>query len=105
MINPATEELSVAARQLLIILRPPGCGTRLAGVASHGARAARAGLRRAAEICGRVEEIARLATTEEGKTLAETRIEVGMSDIFEWTPRKGRCAYGRVSTAAVTCTV
>ena len=55
-------------------------------------------LRRAAEILrSRVEEIARLATTEEGKTLAETRIEVGMSaNIFEWYAEEGRRAYGRV---------
>ncbi len=55
-------------------------------------------LRRAAEILrSRAEEIARLATLEEGKTLAETRIEVGMSaNIFEWYAEEGRRAYGRV---------
>jgi succinate-semialdehyde dehydrogenase/glutarate-semialdehyde dehydrogenase len=55
-------------------------------------------LRRAAEILrSRVEDIARLATLEEGKTLTETRIEVGMSaNIFEWYAEEGRRAYGRV---------
>src|SRR4030095_9341083 len=55
-------------------------------------------LRRAAEILrSRVEEIARLATLGEGRTLAEPRIEVGMSaNIFEWYAEEGRRAYGRV---------
>jgi succinate-semialdehyde dehydrogenase/glutarate-semialdehyde dehydrogenase len=55
-------------------------------------------LRKAAEILrSRAEDIARLATTEEGKTLTETRIEVGMSaNIFEWYAEEGRRAYGRV---------
>jgi succinate-semialdehyde dehydrogenase / glutarate-semialdehyde dehydrogenase len=55
-------------------------------------------LRRAAEILrSRTEDIARLATMEEGKTLAETRIEVGMcANIFEWYAEEGRRAYGRV---------
>src|SRR4029453_9880633 len=55
-------------------------------------------LRRAAEILrSRSEEIARLATLEEGKTLTESRIEVGMAaNIFEWYAEEGRRAYGRV---------
>jgi succinate-semialdehyde dehydrogenase / glutarate-semialdehyde dehydrogenase len=55
-------------------------------------------LRRAAEILrSRTEVTARLATMEEGKPLAETRIEVGMSaNIFEWYAEEGRRAYGRV---------
>jgi succinate-semialdehyde dehydrogenase/glutarate-semialdehyde dehydrogenase len=45
----------------------------------------------------RTERIARLATQEEGKTLAETRWEVALSaDIFEWYAEEGRRAYGRV---------
>ena len=55
-------------------------------------------LRRAADLMReRTERIARLATQEEGKTLAETRWEVGLSaDIFEWYAEEGRRAYGRV---------
>lgn len=45
----------------------------------------------------RAESIARLATLEEGKTLAETRVEVGVAaEIFEWYAEEGRRAYGRV---------
>ena len=55
-------------------------------------------LRRAADLLReRTEHIARLATLEEGKTLAETRWEVGLSaDIFDWYAEEGRRAYGRV---------
>jgi succinate-semialdehyde dehydrogenase / glutarate-semialdehyde dehydrogenase len=55
-------------------------------------------LRRAADLLReRTEEIARLATEEEGKVLAETRWEVGLSaDIFDWYAEEGRRAYGRV---------
>jgi succinate-semialdehyde dehydrogenase/glutarate-semialdehyde dehydrogenase len=45
----------------------------------------------------RAETIAQLATLEEGKTLAETRVEVGVAaEIFEWYAEEGRRAYGRV---------
>ena len=45
----------------------------------------------------RGESIARLATMEEGKTLAETRIEVNIAaEIFDWYAEEGRRAYGRV---------
>ena len=45
----------------------------------------------------RKEEIARIATTESGKSIHETRIEVMMSaNIFEWYAEEGRRAYGRV---------
>jgi succinate-semialdehyde dehydrogenase/glutarate-semialdehyde dehydrogenase len=55
-------------------------------------------LKKAAEILrSRSEAIARIATMEEGKVLAETRIEVGMAaEIFEWYAEEGRRAYGRV---------
>ncbi len=55
-------------------------------------------LRRAAELLReRTDHIARLATLEEGKTLAETRWEVALSaDIFDWYAEEGRRAYGRV---------
>jgi succinate-semialdehyde dehydrogenase/glutarate-semialdehyde dehydrogenase len=45
----------------------------------------------------RSEQIARIATLEEGKTLTETRIEVNMAaEIFDWYAEEGRRAYGRV---------
>src|SRR5262249_9236253 len=55
-------------------------------------------LRRAAELLReRADHIARIATREEGKTLAEARIELVMSaEIFEWYAEEGRRAYGRV---------
>ena len=55
-------------------------------------------LRRAADLLReRTETIARIATLEEGKVLAETRWEVGLSaEIFEWYAEEGRRAYGRV---------
>jgi succinate-semialdehyde dehydrogenase / glutarate-semialdehyde dehydrogenase len=55
-------------------------------------------LKHAAELMReRKEEIARIATTESGKSIHETRIEVMMSaNIFEWFAEEGRRAYGRV---------
>jgi len=45
----------------------------------------------------RKDAIARIATIESGKPLAQTRIEVAMSaDIFDWYAEEGRRAYGRV---------
>jgi succinate-semialdehyde dehydrogenase/glutarate-semialdehyde dehydrogenase len=55
-------------------------------------------LKRAADLMReRAEYIARIATIEEGKTLAETRLEtLGSADILEWYAEEGRRAYGRV---------
>jgi succinate-semialdehyde dehydrogenase / glutarate-semialdehyde dehydrogenase len=55
-------------------------------------------LRKAADLLReRTEHIARIATLEEGKTLAETRWEVGLAaEIFDWYAEEGRRAYGRV---------
>ncbi len=55
-------------------------------------------LKKAADLMReRAEEIARIATTESGKSIHETRIEVQMSaNIFEWFAEEGRRAYGRV---------
>jgi succinate-semialdehyde dehydrogenase / glutarate-semialdehyde dehydrogenase len=55
-------------------------------------------LKRAAELLReRKEEIARIATTESGKVIHETRVEVMMSaNIFDWYAEEGRRAYGRV---------
>jgi succinate-semialdehyde dehydrogenase/glutarate-semialdehyde dehydrogenase len=55
-------------------------------------------LKRAADLLrSRAEEIARTATIESGKRIAETRIELAASaNIFEWFAEEGRRAYGRV---------
>jgi succinate-semialdehyde dehydrogenase / glutarate-semialdehyde dehydrogenase len=55
-------------------------------------------LKKAADLIrARVEDIARIATLEEGKTLAEARIEtLSSAEIFEWYGEEGRRAYGRV---------
>ncbi|HXR52452.1 MAG TPA: aldehyde dehydrogenase family protein, partial [Steroidobacteraceae bacterium] len=67
-------------------------------------------LRKAADLLReRVEPIARLATIEEGKALAEARVELNVSaDIMEWYAEEGRRAYGRVlpqRTAGMRMTV
>ncbi len=62
--------------------------------------------RAAALLRERADDIARIATQEEGKTLPEARIELGMAaEIFEWYAEEGRRAYGRVlpQRAAAVC--
>jgi succinate-semialdehyde dehydrogenase/glutarate-semialdehyde dehydrogenase len=58
-------------------------------------------MRKAAEIFrSRAEETARLLTLEQGKPLAEARIEVmAAADIIDWFAEEGRRAYGRVIPA------
>jgi succinate-semialdehyde dehydrogenase / glutarate-semialdehyde dehydrogenase len=55
-------------------------------------------LKKAADLLReRSEQIAVNATREQGKSIIESRIEVGMAaDIFEWYAEEGRRAYGRV---------
>ncbi|MEX3816507.1 NAD-dependent succinate-semialdehyde dehydrogenase [Paraburkholderia sp. BR13439] len=55
-------------------------------------------MRRAAELLReRAEPIARLLTTEEGKPLAEARLEVNScADLIEWFADEARRVYGRV---------
>ena len=67
-------------------------------------------LRKAADLLReRGEAIARLATMEEGKALAEARVELNIAaEIFDWYAEEGRRAYGRVlpqRTAGVRMTV
>jgi succinate-semialdehyde dehydrogenase/glutarate-semialdehyde dehydrogenase len=101
VINPATEEvlgqLPLATRadldQALAAARDAFPAWRAKPPHERGKILKRAGdlLRE------RIDDIARIATQEEGKTLAESRIEVGMAaDIFEWYAEEGRRAYGRV---------
>jgi succinate-semialdehyde dehydrogenase / glutarate-semialdehyde dehydrogenase len=101
VINPATEE---------IIGRLPHASRsdleHALAAAAEGFRTWRAVfpdargkiMKRAAELLReRSEEIARIATTESGKVLGESRTEVGMAaNIFEWYAEEGRRAYGRV---------
>jgi len=55
-------------------------------------------LRKAASIMrDRLEEIALIMTLEQGKVLAESRVEVSAAaDIIDWYAEEGRRAYGRV---------
>jgi succinate-semialdehyde dehydrogenase/glutarate-semialdehyde dehydrogenase len=55
-------------------------------------------LRRVADLIrGRLEEIARLITLEQGKPLHESRAELSnTADMFEWFAEEGRRAYGRI---------
>ncbi|MEJ0035465.1 MAG: NAD-dependent succinate-semialdehyde dehydrogenase [Gammaproteobacteria bacterium] len=55
-------------------------------------------LKKAADLIReRTDHIARIATLEEGKTLAEAKWEAGLAaEIFEWYAEEGRRAYGRV---------
>ncbi len=58
-------------------------------------------LRKAAELLrDRLESISVLLTQEQGKPLAEARIELGISaDVVDWFAEEGRRAYGRVIPA------
>jgi succinate-semialdehyde dehydrogenase/glutarate-semialdehyde dehydrogenase len=55
-------------------------------------------MRKAADLMReRVEVIARVLTLEQGKPIAEARLEVGgAADVIEWMGEEGRRAYGRV---------
>ena len=55
-------------------------------------------MRRAAELLReRAEKVAQLMTLEQGKPLAQARLEAGVgSDIIEWMAEEGRRVYGRV---------
>lgn len=55
-------------------------------------------LRKAAELLrSRADDIATLLTLEQGKLLAEAKMEIsGSADVIEWFAEEGRRAYGRV---------
>jgi succinate-semialdehyde dehydrogenase/glutarate-semialdehyde dehydrogenase len=57
--------------------------------------------RKAADLVrARAEDIARVLTLEQGKILAEARLEVqGAADIIDWFAEEGRRAYGRIIPA------
>ncbi|MGM4887228.1 NAD-dependent succinate-semialdehyde dehydrogenase [Tardiphaga sp. 20_F10_N6_6] len=58
-------------------------------------------LRKAADLVrARVEQIATILTFEQGKLLAEAKLEVmGSADVIEWFAEEGRRAYGRIIPA------
>jgi hypothetical protein len=58
-------------------------------------------MRRAAALLReRLEAVARIMTTEQGKPLAEARAEIGVgADVIEWFAEEARRAYGRVVPA------
>ncbi len=58
-------------------------------------------LKKVAELMrARVNEIATVLTLEQGKVLAEAKVEVlGSADIIEWFAEEGRRAYGRIIPA------
>jgi succinate-semialdehyde dehydrogenase / glutarate-semialdehyde dehydrogenase len=101
VINPATEEMigslphaSVADLDRALAAAAEGFKTWRAIFPNERGKI----MKRAADLLReRTEAIARIATTESGKVLGETRIEVGMAaNIFEWYAEEGRRAYGRV---------
>jgi len=55
-------------------------------------------LRRTAELLrSRLDQIARILTTDEGKPLGESRLEVSSSaDLLDWFAEEGRRTYGRI---------
>jgi succinate-semialdehyde dehydrogenase/glutarate-semialdehyde dehydrogenase len=59
-------------------------------------------LRKAANLVReRADAIARIMTQEQGKVIAEARLEVLVTaDIIEWYAEEGRRAYGRIVPAA-----
>jgi succinate-semialdehyde dehydrogenase / glutarate-semialdehyde dehydrogenase len=61
-------------------------------------------MRKAADIIReRLEPIARILTVEQGKVIAEARIEVAVSaDIIEWYAEEGKRSYGRIIPGRVS---
>lgn len=60
-------------------------------------------MRKAADILrGRADEIARIMTLEQGKPLAQSKLEtLSGADVIDWFAEEGRRAYGRVVPARV----
>ena len=60
-------------------------------------------MRKAAELLrARAEDIARILTLEQGKIIAEARMEVlGAADVIDWFAGEGQRAYGRIIPARV----
>jgi len=104
VVNPATEEVIGTLARAGI----PDLDAALAAAASGFAtwRAVSAFersriMRKAADLVReRLESIAVLMTMEQGKPLAESRLEIaGSADVIDWFAEEGRRAYGRVIPA------
>jgi len=109
VINPATEKSlgtlpHASAADLDLALAAAAKGFKLWRATSPYDRAKI--MRRAADLIReRQEAIARTLTLEQGKIIAEARIEVAVSaDIIEWYAEEGRRAYGRVIPGRVAGT-
>ena len=109
VINPASEKSlgtlpHASAADLDLALAAAAKGFKLWRATSAYDRAKI--MRRAADLVReRQEAIARTLTLEQGKILAEARIEVAVSaDIIEWYAEEGRRAYGRIIPGRVAGT-
>ena len=104
--NPATDEVlaevpRASAQDLDDALAAAAAAFDLWRVKSPQERAAVL-MRAAALIRERVEDMARLMTLEQGKTLAESRLEFTLSaETFEWYAQEALRSYGRVIPARV----
>ena len=106
VINPATEEtiLRVAKASVADLDRAADAAVR--GFATWRKMSAFDRgriMRKAADLVReRVEEIARLITSENGKPLAQARLEtISAADMIEWFAEEGRRSYGRVIPSRV----
>ena len=106
VLNPANEqilgELPVAERADLDAALAAADAAQAAWAATLPKERGRI-LRKAADLMReRAEEIARQMTMEQGKPLAESKLEaLGGADILEWYAEEGRRAYGRVIAPSV----
>jgi succinate-semialdehyde dehydrogenase/glutarate-semialdehyde dehydrogenase len=104
VVNPATEEVigklsraSAADLDLALAAAAKGFAVWKAMSAYERSKI----MRKAAELVReRLDDIAVLMTEEQGKPLAEARIEIaGSADVIDWFAEEGRRAYGRVIPA------
>lgn len=104
VVNPATEEVigTVAKASTADLDEALEAAAKGFKIWRHMSAYERAKLmRKAADLVReRQEDIARLMTMEQGKPLAESRIEIaGSADVIDWFAEEGRRAYGRVIPA------
>jgi succinate-semialdehyde dehydrogenase/glutarate-semialdehyde dehydrogenase len=104
VVNPATEEVIGTLARAGKADLDAALDAAAAGFAAWRATSAFERskiMRRAADLLReRLEDIAVLMTTEQGKPLPEARIEIaGSADVVDWFAEEGRRAYGRVIPA------
>jgi succinate-semialdehyde dehydrogenase/glutarate-semialdehyde dehydrogenase len=104
VVNPATEDVifTLAHAEIADLDLALDAAAKGFAVWRNIAAYERSGLMRKAAVLlrERAEEIARLMTAEQGKPLAEARMEIaGSADVIEWFAEEGRRAYGRVIPA------